>query len=91
MKILTILVALLLAGTAYANVNDDKDLAAKKKIAIVNNEEAKYKLVYLNESQGTVLINIFNKEGAKVHIQKEMNEEVFAQQFDFAPLGTYTI
>lgn len=86
MKTLTTLVALLLAGTVYANVNGDKNLAPKKKVAIVNNVEAKYKLVYTNDNQGTVLINIFNGKGTRVHSQKVMNKEGFAQQFDFTSL-----
>ncbi|UII34014.1 hypothetical protein LVD17_09330 [Fulvivirga ulvae] len=92
MKILTTLVALLLAGTVYANVNGDENLAPKKKVAIVNNVEAKYKLVYINENQGAVLINIFNDKGSKVHSQTVLNKEGFAQQFDFTslPEGSYT-
>lgn len=91
MKTLTTLVALLLAGTIYAHANNE-NLAPKKKVAISNNVEAKYKLIYLNENEGAVSISIINESGEKVHSQTVKNNKGFAQQFDFAslPEGSYT-
>lgn len=93
MKTLTTLAALLIAGASvYANVGNNNPLEPKKKVAIVQNVQAKYKLVYLNENKGNVKIDIVNEEGKVVHHQTVANENGFAQQFDFSPLpeGKYT-
>ena len=92
MKTLTTLVALLLAGSLYANTNGNMAFSPKKKVAISNNVESKYKLVYMDQSPGTVLINISNEKGEKVYNQSVTNTEGFAQQFDFTslPEGKYS-
>lgn len=96
MKTLTTLAALLIAGaSAYANVgenNEKKPTSSKKTVAVVQNVQDKYKLVYLLENKGAVKINIFNEAGERVYAQTVSNQKGFAQQFDFStlPYGTYT-
>lgn len=93
MKTLTTLAALLIAGASvYANVGEKNSVNPKKTVAIAQNVEAKYKLVYLKQTKGTVKINIFNENGDRVHNQEVVNDNGFAQQFDFSslPFGTYT-
>lgn len=93
MKILTTMAALLIAGASvYANVNGNTNVDPKKSVAIIQNVQAKYKLVYLKESKGIVRIDILNEAGKQVHSQSVSNESGFAQQFDFTslPYGKYT-
>ncbi|ELR73661.1 hypothetical protein C900_02065 [Fulvivirga imtechensis AK7] len=93
MKTLTTMAALLIAGASvYANVNGITTVDPKKSVAIIQNVQAKYKLVYLKESKGTVRIDILNEAGKQVHSQSVSNDGGFAQQFDFSslPYGMYT-
>ena len=90
MKTLTTLVALLLIGASvYATDGDKKN--AKKKVAVVQNEQAKFKLVYLEDAPGEVTIKLRNKRGDIIHQQTVTNEGGFSQPYDFnsLPKGEY--
>lgn len=93
MKSLTAAAVLVIVGSvAFANNPEKEKETTSSKVAVVQNTNQKFKLVYLEESAGKVKVNIKNSSGSIVHSQSVENEEGFAQQYDFAklPLGKYT-
>ena len=92
MKILTTLVALLVAGaSAFGNVSDGYPVNPEKKFVIFQPDHEKFQFIYADTSKGDVRLSILNEKGAKLYSQRIANEEGFARQFDFAllPDGKY--
>lgn len=93
MKVTTALVALLIVGTsafATGGKSDDKK-PAKSKVAIINNSQSKYKLVYMDESRGKVFLKVKNASGEIVDSRTVKNDGGFALPYDFEslPSGEY--
>ncbi|MEM9391877.1 MAG: hypothetical protein AAGA02_15470 [Bacteroidota bacterium] len=93
MRSLTAVAVLLMVGSvAFANNSKKDKKTTSSKVAVVQNTNQKFKLVYLEEMVGEVKVNIKNAQGSLVHSQLVENEAGFAQQYDFEklPLGQYT-
>ena len=94
MKVTTALVALLIVGTsAFANTgNSDEKKAKNSKVAIINNTQAKYKVVYMGEEKAKVTLKVRNAQGEIVDNRVVKNDGGFALPYDFEslPSGEYT-
>ncbi|MEM6523177.1 MAG: hypothetical protein AAGF85_03705 [Bacteroidota bacterium] len=93
MKSLTAAALLLIVGSvAFANNSKKDKKSTSSKVAVVQNTDQKFKLVYLEEEAGQVKVNIKNSRGSIVHSQSVSNQSGFAQQYDFEnlPMGQYT-
>ncbi|MEM7106584.1 MAG: hypothetical protein AAF519_00065 [Bacteroidota bacterium] len=93
MKSLTaVAVLLIVSGAAFANKSEKEKKSTSSKVAVVQNTDQKFKLVYLDESAGQIKVNIKNSRGSIVHSQLVKNETGFAQQYNFQnlPFGQYT-
>ncbi len=84
-------VALLLSVTSFATGTLKKN-DEPRTLAIANNSENQFKLVYLEKSSGTVNIYLKNESGQVLHRANVQNKEGFAQNFDLSslPAGDYT-
>ena len=95
MKITTALAALLIVSTAAfatgGDSNDDKK-AKKSKVAVINNSQSKYKVVYMDEAKGKVTLKLKNERGETVDTRVVRNDGGFAQPYDLEslPAGKYT-
>ncbi len=84
---------LIVSSAAFSNVNDkEKKENASKTVTVVQNTNQKFKLVYLEQNQGMVRVNIKNGKGTTVYTQSVENQSGFAQQYNFEnlPYGEYT-
>ncbi len=93
MKLTTAAAALLIVSTVAFGADSDKDKKAKSsKVTVVQNTQQKFKLVYLEQNQGKVKVNIKNSDGVIVYHQSVNNEDGFSQSYSFEklPEGTYT-
>jgi len=92
MKKTTLIVAMLLLGATAFATEKDKPEKSEKKVAVINNNPQKFKLVYLDKVQGTVAVALKNESGQVVHYSKVDNKEGFAQPYDLSdlPAGDYT-
>lgn len=84
--------AMLVVATAYATDknNDEKKLpkkVEKKTVAVINNSEQIFKLVYLEKSDGIVKVALKNEKGELVHNQTIKNSDGFAQPYNLENLN----
>ena len=88
---LTTLGVILFIGTSVFATDGNEKTNAKTKLAVVQNEQAKFKLVYLESASGEVTIKLRNNLGVVIHKQTVNSEGGFSQPYDFnsLPAGEY--
>lgn len=95
MKKTALMAALLLVGAAaFATEGPKKkNTTSTSKIALIQNSPERYKLVYLDQNEGSVHLQLRDGQGKVVFSEHIKNKEGFAQPLNFKnmPDGEYTI
>ena len=92
MKQFATLVALLLVTLSGYTSTAPAKRRSNLKVAIVQNANQTFKVVYLEKTAGKVNIDILNKQTDKVYSQEVINVDGFSKTYDFSqlPSGEYT-